>query len=209
MRRTSPSTRTTDGVSARGPTLYLIRHGETDWNAEGRIQGARDIPLNDLGRVQAEEAARRLGRLAARVEDLDFVASPMGRARETMEILRGTLGLHPPVYRIDERLRELTFGDWEGWTWPEILAHDPARAHAREADKWGYAPPNGESYAMLAERVGPWFGELARDTVAVAHGGVARALMVLSRAVPPREAALADIWQGRVLVIGPGKADWV
>ena len=70
------------------PTIYFIRHGETDWNAEARLQGQRDVPLNDLGRVQAEEAGRRLRELVGRPEDLDYVASPLGRARETMERLR-------------------------------------------------------------------------------------------------------------------------
>src|SRR3954467_9617257 len=91
------------------PTIYFVRHGETDWNVEGRLQGQRDIPLNDLGRVQAEEAGRRLKALVGRVEDLDYVASPMSRTRETMELMRATLGLHPTAYRLDERLVELTF----------------------------------------------------------------------------------------------------
>ncbi|MFL5189433.1 MAG: histidine phosphatase family protein, partial [Microvirga sp.] len=66
-------------MSSTRPTIYFIRHGETDWNLEGRLQGQKDIPLNDLGRVQAEEAGRRLGVLVQRVEDLDYVASPMSR----------------------------------------------------------------------------------------------------------------------------------
>src|SRR3954463_11872778 len=93
-------------------TLYFVRHGETDWNLEARLQGQRDVPLNDFGRVQAEEAGARLRGLVLRYEKLDYVASPLGRARETMERLRETIGLAPRTYRIDDRLKELTFGGW-------------------------------------------------------------------------------------------------
>src|SRR3954463_14447361 len=92
-------------------TLYFIRYGETDWNAEARLQGQRDIPLNGFGRAQAEEAGARLRGLVLRCEELDYVASPLGRTRETMERLRETIGLAPPTYRLDDRLKELTFGD--------------------------------------------------------------------------------------------------
>ena len=191
------------------PILYFIRHGETDWNVEGRLQGQRDIPLNDLGRVQAEEAGRRLLGLAGNVEDLDYVASPMARTRETMEILRQAVGLPPGAYRTDERLIELTFGEWEGLTWKEVRKADPGRAALRERDKWSYVPPGGESYALLTERVRPVLDGLTRPTVIVAHGGVARAFLALACGLSRRDAASVDIWQGRVLVIDGSEHRWV
>ena len=192
------------------PTIYFIRHGETDWNAEARLQGQRDVPLNDLGRVQAEEAGRRLRELVGRPEDLDYVASPLGRARETMERLREAIGLHPSAYRTDERLRELTFGAWEGMTWKEVRKAEPQLAALREQDKWHYAPPGGgESYAMLVERIRPFLDDLTRDTVVVAHGGVARAFLSIACGVNHRQAASLDIWQGRVLVIEGRHHRWV
>ncbi len=189
-------------------TLYLIRHGETDWNAEGRLQGGRDIPLNDFGRVQAEEAGRRLRELAPMAEDLDYVCSPMSRARETMEIARGAIGLHPPYYRIDERLREITFGDWEGLTWREVRAREPERARARERDKWFYVPPAGENYQMLLERIMPAFAGLERDTVVVSHGGVMRAALAGFGLERRGQAENLDIWQGRILVVRDGRHEW-
>ena len=191
------------------PILYFIRHGETDWNLEGRLQGQRDIPLNDLGRVQAEEAGRRLLGLAGNVEDLDYVASPMARTRETMEIVRQSIGLHPTAYRTDDRLIELTFGEWEGLTWKEVRKADPGRAALRERDKWSYVPPGGESYALLTERVRPVLDGLTRPTVIVAHGGVARAFLALACGLSRRDAASVDIWQGRVLVIDGSEHRWV
>ena len=192
------------------PKIYFIRHGETDWNLEGRLQGQKDIPLNDVGRVQAEEAARKLQALVPHYEDLAYVASPMTRTRETMEILRTTLGLHPEVYRLDDRLVELTFGTWEGMTWKEVRKAEPALAALREQDKWHYAPPGGgESYAMLVDRIRPILDDLTRDTVIVAHGGVARAFLAICCGVSSRQAASMDIWQGRILVIEGRNHRWV
>jgi probable phosphoglycerate mutase len=191
------------------PPIYFVRHGETDWNLEGRLQGQRDIPLNDLGRVQAEEAGRRLAATAPEFTDLDYIASPLARTRETMEIMRGAMGLAPTGYRIDERLVELTFGEWEGLTWKEVRKADPARAALRERNKWAYVPPQGESYAMLQERVRPFLASLTRPSAIVAHGGVARAFLVLVTGLSQRNGASADIWQGRVLVIADGRAAWI
>jgi len=197
-------------VTPSRPKIYFIRHGETDWNLEGRLQGQKDIPLNDVGRVQAEEAARKLEALVPHFEDLAYVASPMTRTRETMEILRTTLGLHPEVYRLDDRLVELTFGTWEGMTWKEVRKAEPALAALREQDKWHYAPPGGgESYAMLVDRIRPILDDLTRDTVIVAHGGVARAFLSFCCGVSSRQAASMDIWQGRILVIEGRNHRWV
>jgi len=191
------------------PTLYVVRHGETDWNLKGRLQGQKDVPLNDLGRAQAQEAGRRLLAAAADVEGLDYLASPMARARETMEIMRATMGLDPRAYRIDGRLVELTFGAWEGLTWREVRKAYPEKAAARERDKWAYVPPHGESYSMLAERVRPILDDLPRPAVIVAHGGIARALLALIGGVPRHCAASVDIWQGSILVFRDGRYEWV
>ncbi len=189
--------------------LYFVRHGETDWNAEGRLQGQRDIPLNARGRVQAEEVGRRISTLVPDSSTLAFVASPLGRTRETMEILRRSLGLPETAYRPDPRFVELTFGAWEGLTWREVRRLDSASAARRERDKWGFVPPDGESYAMLRDRVAPALAELSGPTLLVAHGGVARALLVSLAGIEEEEATRADIWQGRVLVFEGGAHRWV
>jgi probable phosphoglycerate mutase len=190
------------------PTLYFVRHGETAWNADGRLQGQRDIPLNQLGRAQAAEAAGRLRDLGAPYRELRYVASPLSRTRETMEILRRTLGLPVEDYALDARLKELTFGVWEGLTWKQVRRADPLAAAAREKDKWHMVPPDGESYAMLIERMRPVVDELDQDTVMVAHGGTARALMVLLTGDSLDVAPIRDIWQGKVLRFADGQAEW-
>lgn len=193
--------------------LIFLRHGETDWNVEGRLQGQADIPLNAKGEAQAEEAGRIVGRILgrapAKLAGFDWVCSPLGRARRTMELARGALGLDPFAYRLEDRLKEMTFGRWEGFTWPEVKADDPSMAARREADKWSLVPPGGESYAMLAERLRPWLDAIECDTIAVAHGGVARCLMHMLGGTATERAPMSDIWQGRVLVFEAGAFRWI
>jgi probable phosphoglycerate mutase len=190
------------------PTIYYIRHGETAWNAEGRFQGSQDIPLNDLGRRQAAAAGSILTGLVARdgrnEVSLAFVASPLGRARSTMELVRGVLKLPASEYAVDDRLREIGYGRWEGSTLAQMQASDPAIFAARQNDRWTVAPPDGESYAAVQARVSDWYNELSSDTVAVAHGGTARALMVALRIETPDSATELTIEQGAVYVFGDG-----
>ena len=189
-------------------TIYFVRHGETDWNVEARLQGQRDVPLNPLGRVQAEEAAARLRAIVPACDGLAYVASPLTRTRDTMELMRAALSLPASEYSMDARLKELSFGAWEGLTWKEVRAREPKAAAARERDKWSFVPPGGESYAMLAERVAPAIADLRGDVVMVAHGGVARVLLALLCAVPHGRAPVMDIWQGKVLVMAGGRYEW-
>jgi probable phosphoglycerate mutase len=167
------------------------------------------VPLNQVGYVQAEEAAERLRGLVPAYAELDYVASPLSRARDTMERLRAALGLAPDAYRLDDRFQELSFGSWEGLTWREIRAREANMTTVRARDKWTFLPPGGESYAMLAERVAPALAGLARDAVIVSHGGVARVLLNLLGNLPPHRASGADIWQGKILVFSPGGYAWV
>ncbi|MBM3527091.1 MAG: histidine phosphatase family protein [Alphaproteobacteria bacterium] len=186
------------------PLLYFARHGETDWNLERRLQGQHDIPLNALGRVQAARCGEIMRDLLARTgrtaEAFEFVASPLGRARETMELMRTGLGLQPREYRTDARLMEMSFGRWEGFTFAELEARESAALAERERDKWGFVLPGGESYAQLVVRVREWYESLERDSVVASHGGVCRALMVHLKIETPETAAMGDIRQGAVYV---------
>src|SRR6185295_826414 len=109
------SERVTVTAAYATPPFVFIRHGETDWNVEGRLQGQRDIALNDVGRRQAAEAGRRLRDIVVPAA-MPWLVSPLWRTRETAEIARGAIGLDPRGYRLDAELRELTFGAWEGHT---------------------------------------------------------------------------------------------
>jgi broad specificity phosphatase PhoE len=188
--------------------LYYVRHGLTDWNVAGRLQGHRDTPLNQTGRAQATACSEilrglfeREGRAAAHY---DYVSSPLCRARETMEIMRAALGVAPAGYAIEPRLTEISFGEWEGLTYAEVMARDPDIVAKREADKWQFLPPGGENYQEVAARVGAWYATLARETVVCAHGGTGRALLALLGIAPREEAVHHEIDQGVVYALAPG-----
>lgn len=191
------------------PTLYYVRHGLTDWNIDGRLQGGHDIPLNDRGRVQAAQCAVILRDLFARAKrvapDFHYVSSPLVRASETMDILRKALGLPPDGYARDPRLKEIAFGEWEGLTYLDVLKRDRAVVEKREGNKWLFRPPGGETYEEVARRVGEWHATLDRDTVVTAHGGTARALVGYLGIAMPEEAAHQPIEQGVVYVFADKK----
>ena len=190
------------------PVIYYIRHGETSWNAEGRLQGTRDVPLNELGHRQAAHAGRVLADLLVRDRrdkaSLPFVSSPLIRTRATMELVRGELKLPPGGYALDDRLREIAYGVWEGSTLAEMQAADPGLYARRLTAKWTLAPEGGETYAQVQVRMTDWYGSLNGDTVAVAHGGTARALMVALGLETPTSAADLFIEQGAVYVFRDG-----
>jgi len=188
--------------------LYYVRHGLTDWNIAGRLQGHHDIPLNQTGRAQAVHCGKiladRLARAGRPAAHFDYVSSPLSRARETMEIMRDTLGIAPTSYEIEPRLTEISFGEWEGLTYGEVMLRDPDVVAKREADKWEFLPPGGETYRQVALRVGDWYASLERDTVVCAHGGTGRALVALLDIAAPEQAVHHSIDQGVVYVLAPG-----
>jgi broad specificity phosphatase PhoE len=194
--------------------LIFARHGETAYNAESRLQGQLDTPLNARGREQARAVGGTLRSLiGAEIDRLDqaqaFFASPLERTRETMEIARAAMGLEPKRYHVDAVLKELSFGVWEGLTWSEIKVKDPKDLRARRKDRWDFAPRGGESYAMLADRLRPWLDGLSEHTFVISHGGVARVLMALIAGVPPAKAVRAPIIQGRAIVFENGGCRWI
>ncbi len=195
---------------APGVTLYFIRHGETDWNLAQRYQGRQDIPLNATGRAQAADNGRTMAEaLGARIAGLDYVASPLGRTRETMEIVRATLGLPPGAYRTDARLVEINYGHWEGQLLDELPRLDPEGFAARRADAWNWVPRGGESYRQLSDRIAGWLADVDRDAVVVAHGGVMRVLRGLVLPLPPADILALPVPQDKVLVLEAGRMRWL
>ena len=188
--------------------LYFVRHGQTDWNAEARFQGTRDIPLNDNGRGQARRNGATLKGLVDPA-NVNFIASPLMRTRETMEIIRVEMGLEAEVYETDDRLKELSFGDWEGRTVTELEETRSELWAGRQANKWSFRPPQGESYQDLADRLRSWVNEIDGPLVVVSHGGVNRGLRFLLSDHDNETLANALIPQDKVMIIKDGVVSWV
>lgn len=155
--------------------LLLTRHGETDWNLEGRWQGHSDRPLNERGREQARGLAQQL-------DAVDIVyASDLVRARETAEIVAAKLGVD---VHLDPRLRERAFGAWEGLNADEIEARF-ADAHRRWKAGEGFGADDAEPFDVFAARIGAFLDDvLARhpeeSVLVVAHGGTVRVIHALA-----------------------------
>ncbi len=194
-----------------GLTIYFLRHGETDWNAEQRYQGQTDIPLNAKGRGQAARNGQTLLAYLGtqRAAGLDYVASPLLRASETMRIARQAMGLEADAFRRDDRLMEQHYGHWEGKLWRELPEIDPIGFAARAKDKWGWCPIGGESYRLLTGRIGSWLGEVDRDLVVASHGAVSRALRGLVLGLEGPEVTELEVPQDKVLVLTPGHMNWL
>jgi broad specificity phosphatase PhoE len=187
-----------------GITLYVVRHGETDWNAARKLQGQTDIPLNDLGRGQAARNGQTLRAVLAAHPGLEFWASPLGRTAETMEIVRRELGLPVKGYSCDDRLKEIRHGIWEGRNWDDVDTFVNAKGERRGDDPYHWQPEDGESYAQLTGRVGSWLSTITRSSVVVTHGGVTRALRRLILDVPTADITTLHAPQDKILVLQTG-----
>ncbi len=166
--------------------LYLLRHGETEFNVEGRLQGQQDSPLTARGRAQARAHGALLGELIAEPDTWRVVTSPLGRALDTARLACAELGLPEAAIETDARLKEIAYGEWEGLTYAEIEVRNSDDWAARQRDPWRYVVPGGESYEMVAARAGDFLNEARGNTIVVSHGGTGRVLRGLyGRLAPP------------------------
>lgn len=181
------------------PKLLFVRHGETDWNRAGRMQGQRDIPLNDRGRRQAARNGRVMAGLIAG-GDWSVAVSPLRRTRETLQImLDGGVAAETPVD--EDRLKEVAFGIFEGLTPKEIREQHAGLMADRKANHWNFTPPGGESYATLSQRVWNFLETLDRPTILVSHGGVMRVILRRLAGMPEAQGVRIFTPQNRVLAI--------
>ena len=160
-------------------TLLLVRHGETDWNRDGRWQGGSDTRLNELGREQARELAEQLdGSIDA------LYSSDLARARETAEIVAAKLGLE---VQVDPRLRERSFGSWEGLTMLEIEERF-ADSHRRWRAGEGAGADDAEAFEDFFARVTEFLADVLRlhpdeEVLVISHGGSIRVIHALAAGV--------------------------
>ncbi|MEC7655255.1 MAG: histidine phosphatase family protein [Pseudomonadota bacterium] len=158
--------------------IYLCRHSETEWNREGRLQGHKNSDLTERGRAQAQRMGQAFHREIVDIDSFTLIASPLTRTRQTAEIVCDAIGRDHDQIRFDDRLKEISWGDWEGYTRPEIEDRWPGIYDRRRVNKWEFQPPNGESYALLSHRVGAWLAEISEDQnlIVVSHGAAGRVI---------------------------------
>jgi glucosyl-3-phosphoglycerate phosphatase len=183
--------------------LLLLRHGQTEWNREGRFQGARDSRLTDLGRAQAVAMGDVLRDLGVGPGSHAALTSPQGRARETARIALGPLGVEAGE---DPRLVEIGMGDWTGLTRAEIDGRWPSATGEALFDFYGRCP-GGETFADLAGRAAAVLAALDRPTVIVTHGITLRVLCALALGRPVQEGGRLPTRQGAVHRISGGRME--
>jgi alpha-ribazole phosphatase len=176
--------------------LLIIRHGQTDWNQQGRFQGQSDLPLNSLGLRLAQAAGWAAAQALNGEQPQAIYASDLRRAWQSAEAVHTALPTNESIPLIAEpRLREMSFGDWEGMTYAEIQARYSGALQRWEADLENIAPPNGETLRQMVERVQAALNDLLQahpngTTLLVGHGGPLQLLIALTLGLPP-----ARFWQ--------------
>lgn len=184
------------------PMIYLVRHGETEFNRERRLQGHVDSPLTDLGRRQAEAVGAQLGSLIGGAPGWRILASPLGRARRTAEILAQRIG--GAEIEVEPRLIELSWGEWDGRLRADLAAHCPAFGRSN----WAFHAPTGESYAAMCARLTDWLAELPpepdRRIIAVSHGVTGRVLRGIYAGLPLETVMTHDAPQDAVFQLAGG-----
>ena len=186
------------------PIIY-VRHGETDWNKLGLIQGSVDTDLNETGHAQAKSVAAQLAQLDVEWADYNIVVSPQRRAQQTAEYVLNALGRD--MDSVDPRVRELGFGIWESRPFWELKASPVYPADPEGRYYW--RPEGGESYEDGVARVNAWRAELTRPTLVVSHGAVGRCLMGSMAGLGPRELVMLRTPQGAYCRLEQGGISWV
>lgn len=183
--------------------IYLIRHGETEWNAQGRFQGKLDSALTGTGVKQAEAIGRRLAGLDLAFEA--FVCSPLGRTRQTAAIIAASADL--PAAQCDDRLAEVSLGSWDGLTHIDIDAQWPGLLDGSTPFDWFFRSPDGESYDAAFLRAESWLRERQGATVAVSHGLVSRIIRGAYSGLSRTEALRLPVPQDVIWRLSNGRID--
>jgi broad specificity phosphatase PhoE len=188
------------------PVILLVRHGETEWNRVSRYQGWCDSPLTARGIAQAEAIGLFLSTLAG-TTSAELVASPIGRARHTAEIIHARLGGTSPL-RFDDRLREISLGSWEGLDRIEIAARVPGIFDGDGHHEWYFRTPDGETYEVFSARIADWLGASGdRSIIVVTHGIVSRVLRGIYAGLPRAGALRLPVPQDHVFRLEHGAID--
>jgi broad specificity phosphatase PhoE len=158
--------------------VFVVLHGQTEWNREGRLQGHADSSLTEVGRDQARAVARTLRARGVGSNTYRIVCSPLGRTRETARIIADDLGFDAAAISDEPLLKEVSVGSWEGLTRAQVEAIWPQQISGSSPHNWCFRSPDGETYADLAARLSRWLASnpYHDDLVVVTHGVASRVL---------------------------------
>ncbi len=187
--------------------LFVLRHGETEWNRLGRFQGQQNSPLTTRGQAQAAAMGRLLREHLSDVADTPIWRSPLGRVRETCALVCSELGIDEQNVLEHDALKEVNFGEWEGLSPTEVARRDRAAYDLRNADKYRNSAPGGESYHEVFARVSAWLEQVerGRQTVVIAHGSLNRLLIAAATGLSPQRCIEeVPLPQDAILVAEPG-----
>ncbi|WP_211745617.1 histidine phosphatase family protein [Paenibacillus sp. Marseille-Q4541] len=177
--------------------IYLLRHGETILNSEGRYQGELDSPLTSVGIEQVQNIARLLKMVAHEPKDWEIISSPLGRAMQSTEIICGILGYDLNHVVTDHRLSEVSVGSWAGLTSMEIESSWPELLKNTDHYNWYFNSPDGESYESVVERVTSWLESIKNKekVIVVSHGLTGRILRGVYSNLKKEQALTLDVSQ--------------
>lgn len=185
--------------------LFILRHGETEWNAAGRMQGGEcDSPLTARGTAQAEAMAEALVRAGANRPETALWSSPQGRARATAAPIGRRFGR---PFRTDTRLAEIGMGPFAGLTRAEIAARWPGVLAEEHPILWYDSVPGGEGLAALHARAAAFLSGLAGPAILVTHGLTSRMLRAAATGLGPAEAAELSGGQGIIYRVAAGRIE--
>lgn len=183
--------------------IYLCRHGQTEYNREGRMQGRMDSVLTDLGRAQAGAMANLLHGLIPDAASWRVASSPQVRAKATAGIIGERLGL--PV-TLDDRLMEISVGAWEGQLIDDLRRRHPDAFADRD---WHFRAPDGETYDQVYVRASGWLADQdpARPVIGVSHGVTGRLIRAAYLGLGPDAAMDLPIPQDAVFRLDEGRVE--
>jgi len=190
--------------------IYLVRHGQTAFNAEHRLQGRLDSPLTALGIAQAGKIGAKLAEFQPDAKDWPIEASPQGRAVATAEIIGATLGASRPI-RTDARLREVSMGSWDGLTRDEINAGWPGAYEKSARIAWFRHCPDGETFDAAMARVADWLGSIPDDNprIVVSHGVTGSLIRGCYAKLSPMEMLTLPTPQDAFFILADGRIESV
>ena len=187
--------------------IYLVLHGETEWNRQRRFQGRLDSPLTSEGLEQARQVGRTLAHLVRDASTCRIISSPLGRSRRTAEIVCEAMGVPIERLSLDARLMEIDLGSWAGLTREEVEAKWPRPLAGANRYDWYFRSPDGEPLETASARLREWLSDTDRNdatAIAVSHGVASRILRGLYANIPMGDALALEVSRDVVFKLADG-----